>query len=82
MFHKNHVRFVKKNLYQKLTTEQDKRDFAMFVDKFLKHDGVFVLKLIGENADKLVLYEVLNTLWKRYRQKLRYREKGKELEEA
>ena len=82
MFRQDRVRFVKKNLYQKLTTEQDKRDFAMFLEKFLKHDGVFVLKLIGENANKLVLCEVLNKLWQKYRQELRMIEKEKELEET
>jgi len=73
------VRFAKKNLKEKLASDQDKRDFAKFLKDYLKHDGIFVLRLIGENANKIVLAEVLDVLWQRYRRELRYKEKGEEL---
>jgi len=59
-------RFIKKHLQlvQK-AEEKGPSDAALteFVEDYLKHDGVFILRLIGHNADAITVTEFINALY-------------------
>ena len=45
------------------------RDFRKFVNRYLRQDGIFVLRLVDLNTNKLVLMELLSALWEFYKTK-------------
>ncbi|XP_013415367.1 uncharacterized protein LOC106177207 [Lingula anatina] len=60
---RNH--FVRKNLklMQKIATNSETKMTKAFNTKYLKQDGVFILKLIGRNTSDVVVAEVVAELW-------------------
>lgn len=55
--------FIEK--YLELTVEPG-ADLAPFVDKFLRPDGVFILKMISTHAGNMMCCKVIEGLWMRY----------------
>ena len=53
----------------KIERDQDKRRAAEFVDKYLKQDGVFILRLVGHNTNAITVTEFVCSLWDNFRQK-------------
>ena len=47
--------------------ENDKKLIAEFVEEYLKSDGVFILRLVGHNADAVTVTEFTVSLWDQYR---------------
>ncbi len=45
----------------------DKAQLARFVDKYLKADGVFVLRLIQHNTNSITVDEFVLALWEKYK---------------
>lgn len=45
---------------------KQKKEVAKFCDIYLKHDGVFVLRLISKNADDVIMAGVIQILWDHY----------------
>ena len=43
------------------------KDVKDFVLKYLKHDGILVLRLLGTNANNLAVAEILGKLWEKFR---------------
>ena len=48
----------------------DRRHCRTFVTKYLRQDGVFLLRLIGLNKDEIVVGELLGELWRKYRSEI------------
>ena len=44
----------------------DKETLVMFVDHYLKADGVFIMRLIQHNTNSLTVDELLATLWEHF----------------
>ncbi|CAL8081905.1 unnamed protein product [Calicophoron daubneyi] len=67
-FHGPRVHFIRKflKLRDALEPGDKKRTFA-FVDSFLRQDGVFIVRLIAQNAGELVASEVVEKLWVLYK---------------
>ena len=66
LFRMDQIRYVKKHLklMSKYSSEDnDKKTVLRFVEKYLKHDGVFVIRLVGHNATGLVATELTGALW-------------------
>ena len=40
-----------------------------FAERYLRQDGVFVLKLVAKNSTDLVVADIVSALWENYRQK-------------
>ncbi len=53
----------------KLDLESDKKVAAKFVEKYLRQDGVFVLRLLGHNTNAITVTEFVCSLWDNYRAK-------------
>lgn len=66
-FPKNRVHFIKKflRINDKLQLS-DKQTLRKFVDRFLGHDGVFLLRMISMNAGDVIASEVVTELWSGY----------------
>ena len=47
----------------------DRQLSVMFVEKYLRPDGVFVLKLVAKNSTDLVVADIVAALWDNYRTK-------------
>jgi len=47
----------------------DRQLSIMFVEKYLRPDGVFVLKLVAKNSTDLVVADIVAALWDNYRRK-------------
>ncbi|KAJ8320951.1 hypothetical protein KUTeg_002538 [Tegillarca granosa] len=41
----------------------------MFVDDYLKHDGVFIIYLLAHNVSPVIAMEAVEALWEQYCQK-------------
>uniref|UniRef100_A0A914C477 Innexin n=1 Tax=Acrobeloides nanus TaxID=290746 RepID=A0A914C477_9BILA len=55
------------------STVRDQRLLSDFISKFLRPDGVFLLRLIQTNGGDLLVGEIINALFSRYRTKLEER---------
>lgn len=57
-----------------------------FTMEYLRHDGVFTLRLVGKNSSDIVVAEILAGLWDMYRTKkaaqIRNNSLGNEFDEA
>ena len=60
----HHLGSVVKNI-----PREERRFCREFVDKYLKQDGLLVLRLVGTNANDLAVAEMLAKLWECYRTK-------------
>lgn len=66
----NRVNFLKKylKLMDRINREKfDKKLFNLFEEKYLRHDGVLVLRLIGKNSNQVIMGEVMSVLWDNFR---------------
>ncbi|CAL8103943.1 unnamed protein product [Calicophoron daubneyi] len=64
---KNRLHFIKKFL--RITdqfTKSDKTKLKRFTNDFLRHDGVFLLRMISMNAGDVITSEVVSKLWTTY----------------
>ncbi|PAA84363.1 hypothetical protein BOX15_Mlig006143g2 [Macrostomum lignano] len=67
-FRSNRTHFVRKFLKLRSVLEAgDKKRSFQFVDDYLRPDGVFILRLVAQNAGELVASEVAEALWHCYR---------------
>ena len=53
----------------KLERDQDQKKCTEFIDKYLKQDGVFVLRLVGHNTNAITVTEFVCSLWDNYKSK-------------
>ena len=61
--HRNYISgFIKKN------SKADSKDMRLFINSHLRHDGVFILKMIEESTSALVVSELLRHLYKSYQE--------------
>ncbi|KAK2140583.1 hypothetical protein LSH36_1297g00000, partial [Paralvinella palmiformis] len=70
-FRTDRHRYIKKHLtlMDKLQHDQDKKQVPNFVEKYLKQDGCFVLRLIGHNTNAITVTEFVCSLWDNWRNK-------------
>lgn len=66
------IQFIKKHL--KMMPEYqdkriDKKCLQSFTLKYLRSDGVFILRLLGKNVNEVILCEIISTLFSLYRSK-------------
>ncbi|EUB58479.1 Innexin unc-9 [Echinococcus granulosus] len=53
----------------------DERDVDDFALRFLRHDGIFLIRMVRMNAGDVVAAGVVNALWNRYQQRLESRDR-------
>ncbi|OWF53666.1 Innexin unc-9 [Mizuhopecten yessoensis] len=71
MFPTTRIQYVRKflKLMDRLGTGPDRKLAGRFVLEYLRHDGVFTLRLIGKNSSDIVVAEIVAGLWDMYRSK-------------
>lgn len=71
VFPTTRIHYVRKflKLMERLGTGPDRKLAARFVMDYLRHDGVFTLRLIGKNSSDIVVAEIISELWDMYRNK-------------
>lgn len=69
-FRSNRIHFIRKflKLRDSLESGEKKRSFN-FVDSYLRQDGVFILRLVAQNAGELVASEIVEKLWQMYKRR-------------
>ncbi|VDK32282.1 unnamed protein product [Taenia asiatica] len=71
---KNKVHFIKKFLrLQDIYTAEHKEILRNFISDFLRHDGVFLLRMISMNAGDVVTADVVVEMWDIYKTKYKNR---------
>ncbi|VDM17402.1 unnamed protein product [Hydatigera taeniaeformis] len=71
---KNKVHFIKKFLrLQDIYTTEHKEILRNFISDFLRHDGVFLLRMISMNAGDVVTADVVVEMWDIYKTKFKNR---------
>ena len=65
------IRYIKKYLkiLHQLQPGEKYKSMERFVCLYLRHDGVFVLRLIAKNAGEVIISELVDNLWTSYNQK-------------
>ncbi|XP_045179070.2 innexin unc-9-like [Mercenaria mercenaria] len=68
---KNNYQYVKKylTLTKKMNSESDKQLCRRFAEDYLRNDGCFVARTIGKNSTEMVVMDVLEYMWRDYKQK-------------
>lgn len=71
VFRQNRLKYIKK--YLKITnnihTIADKKLARRFADQYLRDDGIFVLRLVSKNSNDMVLSDLVQELWRIFRNK-------------
>jgi hypothetical protein len=52
-----------------IKSELDKKMAGKFSEQYLRQDGIFVLRLVGKNANDVLVSELILQLWNHYRNK-------------
>ncbi|XP_050418388.1 innexin unc-9 isoform X2 [Patella vulgata] len=71
VFPTSRMQYVKKflKIMDRLGSGPDKKLASRFALEYLRHDGVFTLRLIGKNSSDIVVAEIISGLWDIYRGK-------------
>ena len=69
IFRLDQIRYVKRHLraMDRFDKNDDKKVGAKFVTEYLRQDGILILRLVGINANDLVVSELMAELWNHYR---------------
>ena len=69
LFRLDQLRYVKRHLraMDKLDKNEDKKVTGRFVSGYLRQDGVLILRILGINANDIVVSEILGELYSNYR---------------
>jgi hypothetical protein len=49
--------------------DRDRQLTIHFTENYLRHDGIFVLKLVAKNSTDLVVADIVSALWDNYKSK-------------
>merc|ERR1712038_1188258 len=60
----NHLRML-----QRYTGDEMQGKVERFTKNYLRHDGVFLLRLIGHNTNTLTVSEIIGSLWDNWQDK-------------
>jgi len=63
----NHLRMLQR--FSNESLEDDRRKVERFTKNYLRHDGVFLLRLIGHNTNTLTVSEIIGSLWDNWQDK-------------
>lgn len=71
MLRRNRSGYIKKYLRinNHIHTGFDKKLCQKFADEYLRDDGVFVIRVVAKNSTDLVATDLVDKLWKLYRDK-------------
>lgn len=71
IFRQHRIRYLKKflRINDCYKSELDKKMAVKFAEQYLRQDGVFVLRLVGKNANDVLVSEIILQLWNHYRNK-------------
>lgn len=71
IFRQHRIRYLKKflRINEVYKSELDKKMAVKFSEQYLRQDGVFVLRLVGKNANDVLVSELILQLWNHYRSK-------------
>lgn len=71
IFKRNRAGYIKKYLKinNELHTGFDRKLCQKFADEYLRDDGVFVIRVIAKNSTDLVATDLVDKLWKLYKNK-------------
>lgn len=75
------IRYLKKFLKvnECYKSELDKKLAVKFAEQYLRQDGIFVLRLVGKNANDVLVSELILQLWNQYRNKPLFRHTGNQI---
>merc|ERR1719422_526691 len=63
----NHLRMLQR--YSNDSAEEDRQKVERFTKNYMRHDGVFLLRLIGHNTNTLTVSEIIGSLWDNWQDK-------------
>ena len=71
VFPTSRVQYVKKflKIMDRLGSGPEKKLATRFILEYLRHDGVFTLRLVGKNSSDIVVAEIVSGLWDLYKSK-------------
>ncbi|WAR09804.1 UNC7-like protein [Mya arenaria] len=71
IFRQHRIRYMKKFLKVNdfYKSEFDKKMALKFCEEYLRQDGIFVLRLVGKNANEVLVSELIVQLWHHFRGK-------------
>jgi hypothetical protein len=75
IFRQHRLRYLKKflRINDCYKSELDKKMAVKFAEQYLRQDGIFVLRLVGKNANDVLVSELIMQLWNHYRNKPLFR---------
>ncbi|PVD38318.1 hypothetical protein C0Q70_00930 [Pomacea canaliculata] len=75
IFRQHRLRYLKKflRINDCYKSELDKKMAVKFAEQYLRQDGIFVLRLVGKNANDVLVSELILQLWNHYRNKPLFR---------
>lgn len=75
IFRQHRLRYLKKflRINDCYKSELDKKMAVKFCEQYLRQDGIFVLRLVGKNANDVLVSELILQLWNHYRNKPLFR---------
>ncbi|CAG5136836.1 unnamed protein product [Candidula unifasciata] len=71
MFPSSRTHYIRKflKIMDRISSGPDKKLATRFTMEYLRHDGVFTLRLVGKNSSDIVVAEIVSGLWDLYRSK-------------
>ncbi|XP_059164247.1 innexin unc-9-like isoform X2 [Physella acuta] len=71
VFPSSRIHYVRKflKIMDRIGSGPDKKLATRFTMEYLRHDGVFTLRLVGKNSSDIVVAEIVSGLWDVYRSK-------------
>ena len=60
------VKYIRRQLRSVAQNKREHENISKFANKYLKRDGIFIVRLLGNNVGHLVAAEVTNGLWDNY----------------
>lgn len=69
IFRGDRVRYIKRHLriMEKITSTNNKDDVYRFVEDYLRHDGVFAIRLVNLNISGMVAAQLVAELWHKFK---------------
>lgn len=84
LFPATRIQYIRKflKIMERVSGGPDKKLANRFTIEYLRHDGVFTMRLIGKNSSDIVVAEIVSGLWDMYRSKksIQIRSNGHDLE--
>ncbi|ESO83190.1 hypothetical protein LOTGIDRAFT_197549 [Lottia gigantea] len=77
-FRKNRIQYVEKYLGMFVDVSKNRTHVKTFVNRYLRDDGVFLLRVVCTNSTPLVMRDLIEELWNLYKKSYLYKHDAEE----